>query len=33
MAEEARCTKFDARFNTAMSTNEEVLGAFPNFLD
>jgi hypothetical protein len=32
-AEEARRTKFDARFNTATSTNEEVLGEFHNFLN
>ena len=33
MAEEARCTKFDACFNIATSTNEEVLGEFHNCLN
>ena len=32
-AEEARRTKFDAHFNTATSTNEEVLGEFHNYLN
>jgi len=31
-ADEARHTKFEARFNMAMLTNEEVLGEFDFFL-